>query len=461
MKIIFPSRQIVCSARIVLIGNFIITGLSLIILAGCKLSIQNPQPNQETYTSSFTPSPSTQKPLLPSLPPFLSPTPARIESSATSTLLQGAAQKQCLKITTASRSEIRSVDNLILFDRKGGIAYFWNSARDNQIYLPLRQGSRVVDPSVSPDHKYVLYYDAGSGKDWKSVIADSDARVIWNEIKTSFQVYGWFDSHRLWDFETEQNAPGKFFLVDPFNNTKQKLMADFPSMNINLGNSFWSLPETVYDPNLKRVVYAACIDRCPAIPGDVGSGFAVVMYNMETDKVVTSLLTQNDFGMNPLWLPDGSAFIMAANIFSENSTEYEFFSVSRDGNIRQISHLREYLSNYEIAMNYTLSPDGRFLAFWLNDQPTPSVDGKLAILDLHNGNLMDYCISGASWNNAPFINNYLSPVWSPDGEQLAIMSPNPELSGASQISLINLVNGTATRIVDMNNVIPIGWMQAP
>ena len=311
-----------------------------------------------------------------------------------------------------------------------------------QVYLPVRQGSNVDSPKVSPDHKHILYYDAEMGNNWQAVITDDRARVIWSTALGISENYGWFDNQRIWHYLAPATSDGKtspqFSLLNPFNGTQRTLQTDFPSMkpmNNKILNYLWSAPELFYDPTLKRVVYAACFeDVCGAIAGHPGSGPAAVLYDLETEEVVKSLLTQENFGTQPIWLSDGSAFIMASH--PANFTGYEFFSVNRDGEIRQLTHISDSFSKYDLSMNYALSPNEHFLAFWLNVRPG-SADDVLAILDLHNGDIINYCIPGASWlyksatelsEMEPGVLNDLSPVWSLDGEQLAIMSLDPDFA---------------------------------
>jgi hypothetical protein len=453
MKTSKSSPLVNCFPRIGRITKHLLSVIFLIQMVACGRS-QPTQIGPVMLTPSITHTITTS--LISTEPPA---TPA--EPPAVLTDLPMVKQDNCLEMTPASRSEIQSVKGLVLFDQKKGNAYFWDGAGDALTYLPLQPGGRMVDPSVSPDHNFILYSDGIGGKSWNLVITDNKAKIVYTKtFDPAKNLYGWFDGKRLWNFMREEETLGKFLLINSFRGTQQVLKVDFPELKGQLPNR-WQMPNTIYDPSLTRVVYAGCDEKCPAIPGNTETGWPVFLYNLETDSIIAKILTQDHFGTTPIWLPDGNAFIIAADLHSEDDTSQEFFSMSREGILKQLTHLRDGFESSEVSKAYSMSSDGSYLAFWLKVQPPTSAEGSLAILDLQTGNIKDYCLGGFPSNNIPWLDALWAPVWSPDGTQLAIASRNMEMPASSRIAIVDLTHGTAVQVTEMNDVIPIGWLLIP
>jgi Tol biopolymer transport system component len=113
-----------------------------------------------------------------------------------------------------------------------------------------------------------------------------------------------------------------------------------------------------------------------------------------------------------------------------------------------------------ITDNYSMSPDGKLLAFWILAQPSPFEEAQLAVLDIDTGAVTNYCIKGDPFlDNAYGQESLLAPIWSPDSTQLLVISrpqENPELR---RVVMVDIVNKYAAQInQDME---PVGWMVTP
>lgn len=161
-----------------------------------------------------------------------------------------------------------------------------------------------------------------------------------------------------------------------------------------------------------------------------------------------------------MWSPDGTRAILAANPVAERDwLNFELYEISLDGQVTQRTNLTTYYPTTYIQ-SYSWAPDGRRIAFWLNTEMQPLQDqyfGKqsLAPLNLDTGEVINHCVVGnTDTSRSQFIG---APIWSPSGEQLLIESGSFE-EGTRVIS-VDLTRGIATQVVE--NMIPVGWMQAP
>jgi Tol biopolymer transport system component len=138
-----------------------------------------------------------------------------------------------------------------------------------------------------------------------------------------------------------------------------------------------------------------------------------------------------------------------------------FYLVSRDGNEFQriTDFAREF--NYVSIPEYTWSPDGQRVAFWLKLQDDRQRDGtqsELAILDIPTRQVTRLCIPGIS-NIAyePLSMNHPEPAWSPDGRYIMFTQwDDPAATKNYDVLVVDTETGSIEKISE--NTAPIGWM---
>jgi Tol biopolymer transport system component len=104
---------------------------------------------------------------------------------------------------------------------------------------------------------------------------------------------------------------------------------------------------------------------------------------------------------------------------------------------------------YAKELMYSLSPDERYVAFWLSlsgDISDPSLSSELSVLDLVTGEVTNLCLmtSGAA----------IQPIWSPDGNYI-IANVNDE----SNIVLVDWKNGLVSNILLVDGIAQ-AWMDS-
>ena len=70
----------------------------------------------------------------------------------------------------------------------------------------------------------------------------------------------------------------------------------------------------------------------------------------------------------------------------------ELVGMSRDGLLKRLTYLTNTYVAHPGAMS--LSPDGRYIAYWLTIEDSPYPGERLAVADLLTGNVTNYCIAG-------------------------------------------------------------------
>lgn len=271
--------------------------------------------------------------------------------------------------------------------------------------------------------------------------SDSQQRIVL-DIKPSAVVGGWSNEELI--FLISGNSLEKFgstLVLNPF--TKEQKEFSFeglpsyldyqPGMN---GSYLFARSNLMPDSTLKRLVYPAVIDN----------QFTTILWDVENKKVLASLRLYLDQWFNdPLWSLDGENLLIMGIDEEEN---VEWFQISRNGNVQQLTYFGEFLKDYKIERP-SRSWDGRYLAFQLFYDSGKNV--KYIVLDLEAPTLEGLCIDVTQQSQGS------APVWSPDNRYLAITDGNT--GDSSRVLLVDIIGHEAFQIG--KDVDSIGWIQKP
>ena len=203
-------------------------------------------------------------------------------------------------------------------------------------------------------------------------------------------------------------------------------------------------PHPVYpipNPLLTEVVY----------PRMGKNGNFWVLWDLQNNQEMLELSENGIFNEIPAWSPDGMQFVVDL-VMPDWKTE-EFFSISSNGKeVSQITHFIDYIANdTKIKIQqFSLSPDGRYIAFWVAIDPSSYSGERLAILDLKTMEVTNYCVRGSDSLNE---NGSAAPLWAPNSQQLAVESYDDE--GYVHTVLVDIAHNTAFNIAD--SVRPTAW----
>jgi hypothetical protein len=367
-----------------------------------------------------------------------------------------------LEITPTLPSDVR-VEGRIVFSGAGWLSpsYLLDMMTGDKIILNEEKDDVIGYMNVSPDGKWLAYrHDKFHPASSQLIITASDGQPLQNIPWDSSwgQISGWLDDERLWISRKRGSDPYSIndvlIVLNPFTRRQQELPVDYPGfVNVYSGPGWgaFNLSATVYDPTLRRVLY----------PG----GFSkLILWDVQTNREIAVVAGTISLNMTPRWSPDGQHFLisgpatlMTSQPQDDSGTErMELFGVSRDGEIKQLTHLADLYTEVNFG-RYAWSPDGRYVAFGVRLQPNIYPDlypmskstnaYRFAILDTVTQEVTNYCVP----NTTP-----AEPVWSPDSRQVVI-EDNQSIS-ENNVFVIDITQNIAVNLAE--NATPVGWMKA-
>jgi hypothetical protein len=211
-----------------------------------------------------------------------------------------------------------------------------------------------------------------------------------------------------------------------------------------LGSYLLDQGNLIPDPTLTRIVYPLASDA---------EGFHMALSDTENKKELARIeYTLSQLSRGPFWSQDGSDFLITG--LTEEET-IEWFQVSRDGTVHQLTHFGEFLQDAEFNLP-SRSWDGRYLAFHLIFNARK--DSKYIFLDLKSQPLAGFCLNLGGEDSG----SLHSPVWSPDNRYVAVT--NGEYSGnSSDVILLDVEKQQAFHIDhdDDAQIYAEGWIVKP
>jgi len=317
--------------------------------------------------------------------------------------------------------------------------------------LPINQDDQSILPIISPNGMWLAYQTYGPGTGEGEVIvarADGESNLIIPMENDWGFLLNWLDDQNLIMLRLDFTNPpvDSIIVLNPFTGERRDLSPDYPDLYwypvpFPLWGEAGLLTRTIYDPTLSRVVYPK--NSNPA---------AAVLWSLETNEVLAYFEDIWQYGEHPMWSPSGEYLAIIGTEYILGEFRQEIFTISRDGEIRQLTNLAGEYSDARIN-DYSWSPDGQSIAFWADRIEYSSRTGYyLMVIDVATGAMTNYCVFGGSEHTGP-----KPPVWSPSGEQLAVEYLRDD--GSAEINVVDLIEDYAARILDEYQV--IGWMTSP
>ncbi len=433
--------------------------LVLLVLPGC--SFAKSQPAENTQSVSPTSTELIQR-VSASLSPDVIPTSSPTETPIPTPLIS----RSCIELTSSINS-----DGILVAETRN-----MTTSESSYFLIDLTSSIKVLTGpgpiwnivGVSSDRKKLLYeYDY---KDYTHLaITDSSGKGI-NDFAAFFDgdyatYYSWIDNYTIRVVRIDRQEFTIIPIALDINTGKyQKLKNVWSDLYTNqisdTSNLDWGIDtraiqslyfggaNIIYDPTLSRVVYPK-------------NGQVVSLTNADTGQELASIHLP-EWGRLPRWSDDGEYLVLIASTDPKAAPGHdEFFIVSRDGpDFKRLTYLTNQFEKVYIS-EYSWSPDGRQIAFWLNTEAVDAENGKtqseLVVLDIATGEVTNLCIQGISEKIVhDFHMIYPQPLWSPDGHQIAFTQLNSENEKSFNVLILDLDAKTASIITSDKE--PIGWM---
>jgi hypothetical protein len=362
----------------------------ILLLSSCTSVVDTPTPAPIVVnTSTTTPSPSAT--------PENTPTPTSMPAM------------QCIPISYEQPVNDLFSGSLVLGGYQETYTYLLDLASwQLRPLIDDQEDRRTSRESVSPDHKWLAYYEfasdsfvVNSPSEGKKIKLGEELLDNTDQIKWNFQ--GWFDNQNLL-ISFYDSDPFVEFLLNPFNNERTDLVSSFPDQIFPMTLT-WA--DVIYNPSLTRLVYPTYLQE-------------IILWDTQEVKVINSFHSHPILHTEaPVWSPDGNQVVI--RVLSSDDYGSALLLVSKDGDVKVLLKSEEYSitedSDSLLMTGFSWSPDQNKIAFWLTEPYKEVIDNtetKLAVINLDNQAVNIYCIYGED----PFISP--APLWSPDGNSVAL-----------------------------------------
>jgi hypothetical protein len=439
------------------------TGLMLflfIVLAGVLLACTAQAAPMPTETPTAPPPTPTTQPSATARPtavPTVTPTPLSPDAQA----LKDIVFSDCIPVEEGLPEGVEIPWNLLVMQER--IVYVLNLEDGTMTEIEYFSGTTpegynkfVYDFFVSPDGQWLAYQIPGRTKlivePAGSLLTNTDAdRIVWNMGKR-FHLSRWVDNNKMIAIDHEDELFFRTLLLDPVAREENVfLLQDMPNyMSHHWGGAVilthFLDGEVVPDPTMRRLIY-------PELSDEPDIYATNTLWDIENGKPIVRLEHIGSYFFGPLWSMDGSNFlILSRNPELKETIEQEWFFVSDDGIVRQVTRFEDvFLGAYYWIDNPSRSWDGRFLVFNFSYKEPTEISMEI-VLDVQSNIVEGYCFPSPGRQ----IYSY-SPLWSPDNKYLLISGEDDEEK--EKHLLIDVENQVAYKIGQ--DVIAIGWIAKP
>jgi hypothetical protein len=314
-------------------------------------------------------------------------------------------------------------------------------------------GYKFVSGKQSPNHQWIAINEYGKGK---LMLLDANGKLYevseWDE-KWQW-ISGWLNEDQLIIGLVDEGDYSRLPPLGLLNiQTKEyrEIIRNYPRHTIiDEFEPFLSwYTTTFFNPTLSLVAY-------PAYPEDDWDK-SFILFDLRSNRIITELMDYRTRTIAPpQWTPDGDHLLIAKEDYPgeplPSEDHEEFFLISSEGEIIQLTHFNDYHEFSRIG-SFAFSFDGRYVAFWFQEYSI-SKDEFLYVLDLNTQEVMNTCLSS---QRTPSV----APVWSPKNYYLiAVLRSYKDESDPNSvfnsIAYIDVNDGFAVKITE--DMWTLGWL---
>lgn len=282
---------------------------------------------------------------------------------------------------------------------------------------------------ISPDGQWLVYSHEDSLGDFLTIegfswITDfrwaTQIRAIPRDKPTwAF----WLDDERLvFNFYLEEPI-----IVNMFTGETEHMYVRYPEFHLDDGN----LPLFSQDLN-KLIAYRSLPEEPPSI----------VLWDLPNRREIQRIyIAQEAIRRNLMQVsPNGEQIAVSGALdYFFDPLFLDIFLMDWDGNLEKLTTFKDSGLTTSMIERLQWSPDGVYLAFWLNE--------SLAVYNTVTQVVTDYCLRSSNSMSS-------SPYWSPNSQQIVFNGYTPD---STPIIVVDIVDGTASEVQEGNYHV-IGWM---
>lgn len=346
--------------------------------------------------------------------------------------------RECLEISTDLGKLNGKNYGKIIFNRDSSTPVLHNKLKAPYLYELGTNQKKNIDPPkadaplvyiiadnsffVSLDRTMFVYHVFNDeNNDKLLVVADRNGETLATHLIGPFYIRNWVKG----SWVILSNYEGEISSFNPYTLETKGFRDDFPNryQPIDIGRGLYG--EVHYDPSLTKALYFVRESQSDQVR------YYIVIWDTLNEKEIARypILPLMDRYSLVDWSLDGQEAI-----FFDGS----LVSLHINGEVETL------LANG--SPSFSLSPDGKKLAFWLTDQDWKN--WSLSVFDRETKTITDYCIKSVYFPAYP-------PLWSPDSQNLVVYPSDDEDN--TEAILIDREQGFAVQIAE--NAKPVGWLR--
>lgn len=434
--------------------------LLALILTACSTAVPATSTMMPSATLSLMPTITPTVTIKPTLSPTIIPTHTNTPPSS----FQWAADAPpvaCLQVRPAPPTELNLPWVLLgNVDRWGTTYLIVDPENGNTTQVPaVPPPDQMSYIGLSPDGKWLAYEDISYPpitKDSYPITVEPAKNLLTNSSNGRFKAWQakasqgkitfihWLNNTEI---AVEAKEISNTIVFKPF--TKQEYdfaYRELPNAASNLidmsGTFAFSQANSLPDPTLTRLIYVA----------DGETARYTALWDIQNKKAFGGGfgMFSDPFNVPPGWSIDGSDFIILGLSLSEKTYySHEWFQMTRDGKVRQLTHFNEYLSDFAVIAD-SRSWDGRYLAIQIESDPNQNL--KTLVMNLKSPNLDGFCVDESSQQSR---DSLYRMSWSPDSKYLVISEDD-----RGNWTLIDIEKRIAYLIPTHAQFDVVGWIAA-
>jgi hypothetical protein len=361
---------------------------------------------------------------------------------------------RCVVVENQPSQDVHLSDELILHDLSADRSkriVAMNMVDQSAKYLSI-SGKNLYSFRVSPNRKWLAYIAANPTDDADEALvlqnfySNNVLEIPWKQEWDASGIDRWLNDTTLLIRLRDEISPKFGIALNPFTKVEKRIPVEFPDQQFESPDVRLSPAE--YDSSLRYAIYPAAKEKNKE--GVTRYGFALLDTKQNKEIGFFSSKTLLTFG-SPQWSPAGENYIFPAMFDTSDSYAFELFIGTIRGDAQQVTNLSQEVDSFYISQ-LVWSPDNRYVAFILND--VDRLINKILFLDFANRTVLDSCIEVNYDNWAGAYSDINFPVWSPDGNYLAV--ENQSGYGKNEVILINIQTWKAWKILEDKRV--LGWV---